>query len=195
MDHPLDQVQVQVQALDLVPLLLAARLHPGRIQVHYQIQTCFEFQAQPYGAKATRFTSKTIHHHRLELKQLDTDQYGRPVVMAYVEGDGECLNEELVRAGYAWVYEDYCHIRDCNHWQELERQARRTDRGLWIQDDPILPWEWRRGVRKVGSSFKDKDCSDFDTQAEAQRFFEKHQPGDPHRLDGNGDGEACERLP
>ncbi|MFP4393439.1 MAG: excalibur calcium-binding domain-containing protein [Desulfohalobiaceae bacterium] len=36
---------------------------------------------------------------------------------------------------------------------------------------------------------------DFDTQAEAQSFFEKHQPGDPHRLDGDGDGVACEGLP
>lgn len=27
----------------------------------------------------------------------------------------------------------------------------------------------------------DKDCSHFDTQSEAQRFFERHQPGDPPR--------------
>ena len=60
------------------------------------------------------------------------------------------------------------------------------------------PWDWRRGERGgsgssgKSSSVEDKDCSDFDTQAEAQRFFEAHQPGDPHNLDGNGDGEACE---
>jgi len=40
-----------------------------------------------------------------------------------------------------------------------------------------------------------RGCSDFDTQAEAQRFYERHQPGDPHRLDGNRNGEACEGLP
>lgn len=39
------------------------------------------------------------------------------------------------------------------------------------------------------------DCSNFDTQAAAQQFFEAHQPGDPQRLDGNGDGQACESLP
>ena len=26
----------------------------------------------------------------------------------------------------------------------------------------------------------------------AKAFFERHQPGDPHRLDGDGDGRACE---
>jgi len=42
----------------------------------------------------------------------------------------------------------------------------------------------------------DEDCSDFDTQNEAQNFFESHNPSqDPHNLDGDGDGKACETLP
>jgi Excalibur calcium-binding domain len=42
----------------------------------------------------------------------------------------------------------------------------------------------------------DKDCADFDTQNEAQNFFESHNPNqDPHNLDGDGDGQACETLP
>ncbi len=67
--------------------------------------------------------------------------------MVYIEGDGECLNEELVRAGYAWVYERYCHIRDCQHWQKLETVARVSYKGLWSQSNPIHPWEWRHGKR------------------------------------------------
>lgn len=39
---------------------------------------------------------------------------------------------------------------------------------------------------------RDYDCSDFSTQAEAQRWL---LPGDPHRLDSDGDGVACESLP
>ncbi len=39
----------------------------------------------------------------------------------------------------------------------------------------------------------DRDCSDFNSQAQAQDFFESHNPGsDPHGLDGDGDGIACE---
>lgn len=42
----------------------------------------------------------------------------------------------------------------------------------------------------------DKDCGDFDTQAQAQNFFENNNPGqDPHNLDADGDGVACESLP
>lgn len=43
----------------------------------------------------------------------------------------------------------------------------------------------------------DRDCSDFSSQAQAQCFFEAAGgPGsDPHRLDGDNDGIACESLP
>lgn len=40
----------------------------------------------------------------------------------------------------------------------------------------------------------DRDCSDFTTHAEAQRLLEADR-SDPHRLDLDGDGEACEGLP
>ena len=43
----------------------------------------------------------------------------------------------------------------------------------------------------------DRDCGDFSTQAEAQAFYEAAggPASDPHRLDGEGDGTACESLP
>nr|WP_295889274.1 excalibur calcium-binding domain-containing protein [uncultured Devosia sp.] len=41
----------------------------------------------------------------------------------------------------------------------------------------------------------DRDCSDFSSQREAQAFYERSGPGDPHGLDRDNDGEACESLP
>jgi hypothetical protein len=43
----------------------------------------------------------------------------------------------------------------------------------------------------------DRDCPDFATQEEAQEFFiAAGGPGrDPHRLDADKDGVACEKLP
>lgn len=43
----------------------------------------------------------------------------------------------------------------------------------------------------------DRDCGDFGTQQEAQDFFlSAGGPGsDPHRLDADGDGSACDSLP
>ena len=43
----------------------------------------------------------------------------------------------------------------------------------------------------------DRDCGDFETEAEAQAFYEAAggPEKDPHRLDRDKDGKACESLP
>ena len=41
----------------------------------------------------------------------------------------------------------------------------------------------------------DRDCADFDTQEEAQAYYESRGPGDPDRLDADDDGQACDSLP
>ena len=50
------------------------------------------------------------------------------------------------------------------------------------------------GVYFIGAP--DKDCSEFDSQAEAQEHFESYvRPArDPHELDRDGDLIACERF-
>ena len=65
------------------------------------------------------------------------------------------------------------------------------------QPDPIVR---SRPVIKLVAGYdphgEDRDCADFDTQADAQRFFiaaggpEK----DPHQIEGDKDGIACESL-
>jgi Excalibur calcium-binding domain len=47
------------------------------------------------------------------------------------------------------------------------------------------------------ASASDKDCADFHSQRAAQIFFLKHggPRRDPHRLDGDNDGVACEDNP
>jgi hypothetical protein len=47
-------------------------------------------------------------------------------------------------------------------------------------------------VSPSSASAVDYDCADFSSQAEAQEYL---YPGDPHNLDGDSDGVACEDLP
>jgi hypothetical protein len=46
------------------------------------------------------------------------------------------------------------------------------------------------------ASAADKDCSDFSSWREAQKFYKRHggPSRDPHRLDADHDGIACESL-
>ena len=45
--------------------------------------------------------------------------------------------------------------------------------------------------------FQDRNCSDFDTWQDAQDLFlaAGGPDSDPHHLDSDGDGNACESLP
>jgi Excalibur calcium-binding domain len=49
----------------------------------------------------------------------------------------------------------------------------------------------------TATAFVDKDCSDFPTQAKAQKYFKKHggPRRDPSGLDADHDGIACEDNP
>ena len=52
-------------------------------------------------------------------------------------------------------------------------------------------------VSRDAAAIRDRDCADVKTQKKAQRFFIK-QGGprqDPHRLDADRDGIACESNP
>ncbi len=62
-----------------------------------------------------------------------------------------------------------------------------------IPATPMLP---PGGSLRYDPEGPDRDCGDFDTWEEAQAFFiaAGGPEADPHRLDGNRDGEACNSL-
>jgi endonuclease YncB( thermonuclease family) len=144
--------------------------------------------SQPYGTAATKAARRYVGGKSVRATVEDIGRYGRAVASLEVQGGD--LGAMLIRDGLAWHYRQYAPNE--TEYARLQRQARGADRGLWSQSSPTAPWTWRD--RSSGQPANDKDCSDFDTQPEAQRFFESHQ-GDPHGLDGDGDGQACESLP
>lgn len=72
-----------------------------------------------------------------------------------------------------------------------EPQTSRFDTSNTIERDT----DYSTTRTNLSSGGADKDCGDFSTHAEAQAFMDSHGPGDPHGLDRDGDGDACETLP
>jgi micrococcal nuclease len=70
---------------------------------------------------------------------------GRTVAVILV--DGKNLNEELLQAGLAWVYPQYCKASFCSEWYRIEEAAREGRIGLWSHPNAVTPWEYRRGGR------------------------------------------------
>ena len=106
-------------------------------------------RGQAFSKRARQFTSKMVYGKVVEVKVMATDRYGRTVAMIYA--DKTLLNEELVKAGLAWVYWKYCHHPICETWKGLQMGARMDKRGLWSDPNRIPPWEFRRKKRKPGA--------------------------------------------
>ncbi len=107
-------------------------------------------KGQPYGKAAKKFTSKLTYKEQAKVRQYDKDRYGRTVGVVFV--DGINVNEEIIRAGYAWQYQKYCKASFCKDWLQLEKKARNSKIGLWKGVDPIPPWKWRKGARNSSYS-------------------------------------------
>lgn len=138
----------------------------------------------------------------LEVDVAPRDRYGRLLAYVYVRhGQGNWqaagarylqANELLASAGWATLATVPPNVRYVERYVAAVRAAREAGVGRWAGAPSGATGATQPRYDPRGP---DRDCRDFATQAEAQRFLEAAGPGDPHRLDGDGDGVACERLP
>ena len=99
---------------------------------------------QPFGDEATEFVRELVFAEQVEIKERYLDRYGRTIATVFLP-DGTVLGEALIRSGFAWVYPRYCDEEPmCSWWDRLQQKARENELGLWADDDPVPPWEWRR---------------------------------------------------
>lgn len=96
---------------------------------------------QPYGVEAARALRQAVVQERVRAAAEGRDDDGRPLFVLRV-GD-RVLNEQLVRDGLAWW--DRRRAAHDDRLRRLEQRARRAERGLWAQSDPVPPWKWRAG--------------------------------------------------
>lgn len=98
---------------------------------------------QPFGYQSKQSLSSICYGKSAEITQTATDRYGRTI--ARVQCDGLDANSEQVRLGMAWVYDRY--VKEL-HLYQIQDQAKTARSGLWIDDAPVPPWEWRKSKAK-----------------------------------------------
>jgi len=100
-------------------------------------------KSQDFGRKTKQFTSNMVFGKDVKITSYGQDKYGRTIGLIYLDSNGQCLNEELIKNGYAWVYREYCKDGFCQKWLQYEQNARANKFGLWSGHNPISPWEFR----------------------------------------------------
>ena len=95
---------------------------------------------QPFGKNAKQFTSSQVFGKNIIYYQTDIDRYGRIIAEVYYDS-GKYLSEELIKSGFGWWYQKYSQNGKLGILEEIAKKKRI---GLWIDENPIYPSEWRK---------------------------------------------------
>lgn len=96
-------------------------------------------KAQPFGNRSRQHLAELCFQVEATIRPASRDRYGRTI--ARVECRGQDANLAQVRAGMAWAYTKYLTDPEV---KVQEVAARAAGVGLWADQAPVAPWEWRR---------------------------------------------------
>lgn len=103
-------------------------------------------EGQPYGEEAYRVLQGKLQRQRVRLDVMDIDRYGRTVSIVWLNNRN--INLEMVANGWAWAYTQYLDRPHASEYLQAEEQARQAKKGLWQQNNPQPPWEFRKQQKK-----------------------------------------------
>ncbi|RCH54091.1 nuclease [Mucilaginibacter hurinus] len=107
-------------------------------------------KTQPYGKAAKQYLALLCFGKNVKLDGSKHDRYGRTVATVLLT-DGRNINYEMVKNGLAWQYKQYSTDPKL---ALLEEYARENRLGLWQQDNPVEPWNFRKKKTKKKSRRK-----------------------------------------
>ncbi|MBA3618005.1 MAG: thermonuclease family protein [Acidothermales bacterium] len=157
-----------------------------------------------YGRKASAAIARLLpidERVRMVYDEERQDRYGRDLAYLYRLDDGLFVNVVLVRRGLATTLTIAPNDRHAGRFSKLERQAEQADRGLWsactAEEPPPDPEPEPEPEPEPGGGCEpgydpcvpayppDVNCDDVVGPITVT-------DSDPHGLDGDGDGVACE---
>lgn len=158
---------------------------------------------QAFGTQSKQSLSDICFQKTVVVIDNGTDKYKR--TLGRLKCDGVDANAEQVRRGMAWAYRQYLTDTSIG---TLEDTAKAGKVGLWADESPTPPWEFRHGGKtagNIGTKAENKKtesngqhecagksrCGDMSNCAEAQFYLTKCGVT---RLDRDHDGIPCESL-
>lgn len=103
---------------------------------------------QPFGQRAKALMSDMVYGRDVTVNWDKRDRFGRTVGVVLVSGQD--AGKSMLLAGLAWHYKKYQGDQsqlDRERYSAAEGVARSERVGLWVDKDPVPPWEWRKQRR------------------------------------------------
>lgn len=104
---------------------------------------------QAFGDAAKRELSRLCFGKVADFRPRKTDRYKR--IIAAISCDGTDAGLAMLQAGFAWHYLKYEREQpkaEREAYALAEAEAHDARRGLWRDESPTPPWEWRHPAAK-----------------------------------------------
>ncbi|MDP1537662.1 MAG: thermonuclease family protein [Burkholderiales bacterium] len=112
---------------------------------------------QPFGKRATAELASLAKNKMVTVDWNKADRYHRLIGVVRVAPSGCAICKpsvdvglELISNGLAWHYRAYAReqtVEERQQYRLAESAARAGHAGLWAEDSPMPPWDWRRARR------------------------------------------------
>ena len=102
---------------------------------------------QAFAKESQRSLSALVFQKRVEARCHRRDRHGYQVCAVFVGLRDVGLAQ--IRAGMAWWYREYAHEQRMHEpilYRDEEESAKARRVGLWSDEKPAPPWEWRRST-------------------------------------------------
>lgn len=102
-------------------------------------------KSQAYGERSRESLAELVANRTVTVETKKKDRYGRHVGKVLV--NGRDVNIEQIRRGQAWFYRQYereLSDVDRQSYDQAEAEAKDFRRGLWADERPVPPWEFRK---------------------------------------------------
>ncbi len=99
-------------------------------------------RGQAYGKASGRHLSERVAGKHVVVEYEKRDWYKR--IVGKVLLSGEDVNLGQIEAGLAWHYKKYERVQSAEDRKRYSRAEIEARRGLWREQNPVPPWEWRR---------------------------------------------------
>ena len=111
-------------------------------------------KVQPFGQRSKKNLSRLVFNKEVRVEWEKRDKFKRIVGKVWVQ-PASCstcpmtldAGHAQITVGLAWWYRKYAReqlLQDREAYEFSEQEARAKRVGLWVDPDPVPPWDWRR---------------------------------------------------
>lgn len=141
---------------------------------------------QSFGSQSKQALSQMVFGRVVAVRYSTEDRAGR--IVGIVMMDGDDINAKMIQDGWAWHYREY---GEDPRLADLERKAKLAKRGLWVDPNPLPPWEFRARQKREQGETPTRFWLNVSSNVRHNQNCEHFRRGKNGRMCSANEGKAC----